>query len=385
MSTGGGDVSLSEEQRLLKESADRFVANEYSFERRRELAGSGEGFSREVWSQFAELGWLGVVMPEDHGGLGGSVSDVAVLLEALGRGLVVEPYVPTVLLGGGLVAAAGNDDQKAALIPPLVEGGLMLAFAYAEPRSRFNLAEVATRAEKDGRGYVLRGHKSVVFNAAAADKIVVTARTAGGSRDAEGITLFIVDGEAEGLSKRSYATQDGLRAAEVSLDGVRVGADAVLGGVDQGLPVVERVVDTATVAVCAEAVGAMDALVAMTREHLNTRKQFGVTIGHFQVLQHALVDMFTELELSRAITYRAAGALGDDDAQGAARAASAAKVRTGKGGRLVGQNAVQLHGGMGMAEELAVGHYFKRLSMIDVTFGNAGFHLKRFAGLGATV
>ena len=381
------DFSLTDEQKMLKESAERFIERDYAFAVRQELVASELGFGRENWARFAELGWLAVALPEAHGGLGGSLLDVAVLMEAFGRGLVVEPYVASVMLGGGLVALAGTEAQKDALLPPLAEGNLMLALAHGEPQSRFNLADVETTAKEatDGYdGYVLDGHKSVVLNAAAADKIVVSARTSGAVRDGDGITLFLVDRQTDGVALRPYVTQDGRRAAEVGLAGVKVGGVDVLGAVGGGLPHVERVVDDAIVAVAAEAVGAMDALIAATREYLKTRQQFGVPIGDFQVLQHRVVDMFMACELSRALTYRAAAWQADADARARGRAASALKVQIGKAGKLVGQQAVQLHGAMGMTDELAVGHYFKRLTMIGALFGDAGHHLERFVALGGT-
>ena len=379
------DFSLTDEQKLLKESAERFIERDYSFAARQKLAAGELGFSRENWATFAGLGWLAVALPEAHGGLGGSLLDVAVIMEAFGRGLVVEPYVPAVVLGGGLVALAGDEAQKDALLPPLAEGRLMLALAHGEPQSRFDLADVeATAKEATGGhgGYVLDGRKRVVFNAAAADKIIVSARTSGAARDRDGITLFLVDRQGDGLSLRPYATQDGRRAAEVGLAGVRVGGGDVLGAIGGGLPLVERVVDDAIVAVAAEAVGAMDALIAATGDYLKTRQQFGVPIGDFQVLQHRLVDMFMACELSRALAYRVAASQGDADARARGRAASALKVQIGKAGKLVGQQAVQLHGGMGMTDELAVGHYFKRLTMIGALYGDTDYHLGRFTALG---
>jgi alkylation response protein AidB-like acyl-CoA dehydrogenase len=376
------DFTLSDEQKLLQDSVGRFVERDYTFDTRQKLAASEDGFSRDIWAKFAELGWLALPLPEDHGGLGGSSFDVALLMEAFGGGLVLEPYVPSVILGGGLLASGGSEALCAELLPRLAEGGLMLAVAYAEPQSRFNLADVETRAEAKGGGYVLTGHKSVVFNGPAADRIVVSARTAGGPRDTDGITLFLLDPAADGVERRAYPTQDSLRAAELRLDGAEVSGDDVLGPVDGGLALLEAAVDRAITAVGAEAVGAMQALVGQTQEYLKNRKQFGVPIGSFQVLQHRMVDMFTEHETTRALAYRAAASVDTEDAKARAKAASALKVRVGRAGKFVGQQAVQLHGGMGMTDELPVGHYFKRLAMIDTMFGNADFHLTRFANLG---
>ncbi len=373
------DGGLTEEQALLKDSVERFIERDYPFDQRRDLAAGEEGFGRAVWARFAEFGWLAAPLPEAHGGLGGTPVEVAILMEAFGRGLVLEPYLSTVILGGGLLSLAGSDAQKAALLPPLAEGKLLLAFAYAEPQSRYNPGDVETRAEPRGDAYLLNGRKSVVFHAATADKLIVSARTAGAARDAAGIGLFLVDREAEGLALRAYPTVDGLRAAELRLEDVTVDGGAAVGEAGGALPIIEQVLDRATIAVCAEAVGTMGALLEATRAYLETRTQFGVPIGSFQVLQHRVVDMFMAYELSRALVYRAAAAA--EDAADRAAAASAAKVQVGKAGRMIGQAAIQLHGGMGMTEELAIGHHFKRLSMIGALFGDTDHHLRRFAAL----
>jgi len=377
------DIALSEEQQLLKDSAERFIERDYTFDTRRRLAETEEGFDRGVWQQFAELGWLGLAMPEDHGGFDGTLADTAVLMEALGRGLVVEPYLSTVLLGGGLLRYGGNADQQAALIPPMIAGETLLAFAFTERQSRYNLANVETTARADGGGYVLDGAKGVVMHGASAHKLIVSARVSGNSRDEAGISLFLIDGDADGVSRRAYPTVDGLHGAEVSLDGVTVGDDDVVGEASAAYPLIERVIDEASVATCAEAVGVMAVLVDATVEYLKTREQFGAPIGSFQVLQHRAVDMFNELELSRALVHRAAAAIASsDDALNRARSASAAKVQVGRAGKLIGQQAIQLHGGMGMTDELFVSHYFKRLTMIGTLFGDADHHLKRYTALG---
>ncbi len=374
------DFSLSTEQQLLKDSVERFVQDDYPFERRREIVASDEGFSAEVWATFAELGWLGIPFAEDLGGSAGSPVETLIVMEAIGRGLLVEPYLASVVLGGGIVDAGGDSAQKEALLPPLIQGELRLALAYAEPQSRFDLNDVGLSARTQDGGYVLEGHKCVVFHAAAAHRIVVSARTSGEKRDRDGITLFIVDGAAEGLSRRDYPTVDGLRASDLTFAGVRLSADAVVGEVDGGLPLLELVIDRATAAVCAEALGAMDVLLRATGEYLRTRQQFGRPIGDFQVLQHRMVDMFMECEQSRSMTYMATLKLDAPEPE-RKKAVSAAKVHIGKAGRFVGQQAVQLHGGMGMTDELNVSHYFKRLTMIDTLFGNADHHLDRFASL----
>lgn len=373
------DFTFTDEQRLLKESAERFLEKEYPFAARRRSTENAPGFSRETWKAFAELGWLGIEIPEDLGGLGGSGVDTSVLMEAFGGALVVEPYLATCVLGAGVVRLAGSSAQKQALLPRLAAGEALLAFAFAEPGSRYELARAATRADRNHAGFLLEGRKAVVFDAADADAIVVTARTAGGVADRNGITLFLVESGAKGFSRRDYATVDGRRASDITLDRVAVGSGAVIGDVDAGLPVVELVIDGGIAAVCAEAAGIMAALNKQTLDYLKTRRQFGRPLAEFQVLQHRMVDMFAACELSKSMAYMAAVRAGDDDAGTRAKAVSAAKVQIGKAGRFVGQQAVQLHGGMGMTDELPVGHYFKRLTMIDTLFGGVDFHLRRFA------
>ncbi|MGE0154143.1 MAG: acyl-CoA dehydrogenase family protein [Reyranellaceae bacterium] len=372
------DLSLNDDQNMLKDSVERFVRENYAFETRRKNAATNTGWLESNWAKFAELGWLGIPFAEEAGGLGWGMVETAIVMEQFGRGLVLEPYLPTVLLGGEAIARGGSAAQKQAVLPALIEGRKQMALAFAERQSRYNLADVATTAKKDGAGYVLSGHKGVVFNGPAADHIVVAARTAGGQRDAKGITLFVVDKNAKGLSRRDYPTQDALRASEIALDKVAVGADAVLGTVDDGLALLEEVIDRATVAACAEAVGCMDALNAATHEYIKTRKQFGVPIGKFQVLQHRMVDMFTHAQESRSMVLMATLKIDDADPAVRRKAASAVKVQIGKSGRFVGQGAVQLHGGMGVTDELNVSHYFKRLTMIDSIFGNQQFHLTRY-------
>jgi pimeloyl-CoA dehydrogenase small subunit len=375
------DFSLSEEQQLLKDSVDRFVREEYELETRRKLVASDDGFSRDNWKMMAELGWLGVALPEEFGGIEGGPVETMVIMEGFGEGLVVEPYFATVVLGGNLILEAGNDAQKSELLPAMSGGELMMAFAYAERQSRFDLADVEFKAEKSGGGYVLNGHKGVVLHAACADKIIVSARTSGGSRDANGITLFIVDAGAAGLGRRDYPTVDGLRASELTFENVQVGADAVLGEVDKGLPVIEKVVGKAIAALCAEAVGCMKVLHETTNDYLKQRTQFGAPLSKFQVLQHRMVDMFMEYEQARSMSYMVTLKCEDEDPVERAKAVSAAKVQIGNSGRFVGQQSVQLHGGMGMTDELHVGHYFKRLTMIDTMFGNKDYHLRRFSNL----
>ncbi len=375
------EFTLSDEQLLFQESVESFTAKQYDADKRRALAESDDGFSRAHWAHYAELGWLSLGIDEAHGGLGGTALDMAVLMEGFGRGLVVEPYLSSVVMGGAALELAANEGQKSAFLPALGAGELLLTFAFAEPRARYDLATVATTAEKGDGGYVLNGHKSVVFHAASADKIIVSARTAGAANDRDGISLFLLERRASGLSLQSYATVDGGRAAEIML------ADAegeLLGEAGQAYAIIEAVIDRAIIALCAEAIGIMQTLIEMTRAYLDNRKQFGVPIAKFQVLQHQLVDMYMAHELSKALTYRAAAAIGSADTTARARAASAVKVQIGKAGTMIGQQAIQLHGGMGMTDELALGHYFKRLSMIETLFGNTDHHRRRFAALPGT-
>jgi len=332
------------------------------------------------WKQFAELGLLAAPLPEEHGGLGGGAVDAAVVMEEFGKALVVEPYVPTVIIGGGLLKHGGSDAQKSEWLNKIAAGETMMAFAFAEPQGRYNLADLTTSAKKQGSGYVLNGQKAVVIGAPWADQLVVTARTAGGQRDTKGVSVLLVDKKAKGVSSRDYPTVDGLRAAEITFENVEVPAANVIGPADDALPLIERVVDEAIAATCAEATGCMKVLVDTTVAYSKQRKQFGVPIGKFQVLQHRMVDMFVNYEQSVSITLMVTLKLDESDAE-RAKAASAAKVTIGKSGRFVGQSAVQIHGGMGMTDELNVGHYFKRLTMIDALYGNADHHLKRYAAL----
>jgi pimeloyl-CoA dehydrogenase small subunit len=377
------DFSFSDEQTLLRDSVERFVQHDYTFAARQKIVKTEAGFSREHWKTFADLGWLAVPFTEADGGIGGGPIETMLIMEQFGRGIVVEPYVPTVVLAGGLLRLAGKKAQKEAWLPRIIDGSAQAAFAFAEPQGRFNLADLATTASPDGDGYVLNGHKCVVLNGPSADLLVVSARTSGAQRARNGVSLFLVDAKTAGVRRRDYPTVDALRASEVHLDGVRVGKNAVLGRVGGALPVIEQVIDEATLAIGAEAVGCMEVLYKTTVEYCKTRVQFGQPIGKFQVLQHRMVDMFMEYEQSKSLMYMAAMRLAEGYGDEAKRAVSAFKVQVGKSGRFVGQNAVQLHGGMGMTEELNVGHYFKRLTMIDTLFGNVDHHLKRFGALAA--
>jgi len=375
------DFSLSEEQQLLRDSVERFVRESYSPEQRRKLIDSEAGFSEAHWQRMAELGWLGVSVPEELGGIGGGPVEVMVLMEAFGAGLVLEPYLSSVVLGGALVQAAGSQQQQEAILPALIAGSHKLAFAYVEAQAGYDLFDVETTAVARDGGFVLDGAKGVVLGAPAADALIVSARTAGASRDRQGIGLFLVPREAAGVALRSYRTMDGLRAAEVRLDHVQVAGDAALGDPEGALPIMERVADSATAALCAEAVGAMDVLVDATNEYLQAREQFGRPIASFQALQHQLVDMLIAREEARSIMYVATLRLAEEDAGERAKAVSAAKHLIGRHGLMVGERSVQLHGGMGMCDEMQVGHFFKRLAMIDIMLGDHAWHLKRYARL----
>lgn len=373
------DLSYSDEQKLLRDSAERFAEDHGGTENLRAMRDTQEGFSRDKWKQMAELGWLALPFPEEMGGLDGTPVETLVLVEALGAGLVVEPYFSTVVLGGGALRAAANKSQQQKIIPGVVEGKTLLALAYGEPQARFDLFDVTSTAEKNGDGYLLNGHKAVVLHGGTADKIIVSARTSGDQRERDGISLFIVDGDASGLTRRAYPTVDGSRAAEVILENVQVGADALLGQEGGGLAILETVSNEAIAALCAEAVGAMKVLLDTTVEYTKTREQFGQAIGKFQVLRHRMADMMMEYEQAKSMALVAALKLDAEDLVERRKAISAAKVQIGQSGRFVGQEAVQLHGGMGMTDELSVGHYFKRLTMLDVLFGNVDHHLKQFS------
>lgn len=376
------DFSFTEEQTLLRNSVQRFIQDRYDFETRRRLVASEEGWSRDNWRQFAELGLLAAPFPEEFGGLGGSAVETMIILEEFGRGLVVEPYLPSVVLAGTALLHGGSSAQKKEMIPAIAAGASVFALAHAEPQARYDLFDVQTSARRAGKDFVLDGHKAVVLAAPWADRLILSARTGGGPRERDGITLFLVDADARGLSMRAYPTIDGMRAAEVVLDGVRVGPDAVLGEVDNGLKLLEQVSDAGIAALCAEAIGSMKVLHEDTLEHTKTRRQFGQPLASFQVLQHRMVDMFMAYEQSVSMTYMVTLKLIEAaDTAERLRAASAAKVQIGKAGRFIGQQAVQLHGGMGMTEELRVGHHFKRLTMIDIHFGDVDHHLRRYASL----
>lgn len=379
------DFDLTDEQSILKDSLDRLLADNYGFEARKGFMASPEGWSADMWSRYAEMGLMALPFAETDGGIGGGPVETMIVMEALGKVLALEPYLSTVVLGGGFVRLGGNAAQKAEFTPRIADGSQKLAFAQVERNSRFDLHHVETVARRDGGDYVISGEKGVVLHGDSADRLIVTARTAGAPRDPKGIGIFLVDATAPGVSRRGYVMQDGTRGAEIVFDKVKVPADDVLGDPEDGLPLVERVVDQAIAALSAEAVGVMSAMHGLTVDYLKVRKQFGVPIGAFQVLQHKAVDMYVALEQARSITLYATMMADSDDADDRARAMHAAKTEIGRGGRLVGENAIQLHGGVGMTMEYAVGHYFKRATMIDLTFGDSDHHLRALADLGGSI
>ena len=376
------DFNFTEEQTMIRDSLERLIREKYEFEIRQKAIHSDSGWQPEIWQQVAELGLFMAPFSEEDGGLGGGPIDTMIVMEEFGKGLVVEPFIPSVVCGGGFLKHAGTAEQKEHHLTAIMDGSQIFAFAYAEPRGRFNFADLETAAKKDGSDYVLNGHKAVVIGAPWATHLIVTARTSGGRRDADGISVFIVEKTAVGVTTRDYPTVDGRRASEVYFENVKVPGKHLVGEYDNGLPLIELVADEAATALCAEACGVMKVANTMTLEYSRTRKQFGVPIGSFQVLQHRMVDMFMEHEQAISMAYMATLNL-DEDAATRQKAVSAAKVRIGQAGRYVGQEAIQIHGGMGMTDELAVGHYFKRLTMIDTEFGNVDHHMKRYTRLGA--
>lgn len=372
------DFQLSEEQNMLADSVESWLQDKYDFERWRKLVKTDLGYDDANWKTMAELGWLGIPLPEDFGGMGGGAVDVALLAERFGRHLVAEPYFSTVILGAGLILAAGDDGQKNEWLPAIAEGKAKWAFAFAEHGARYALNEVQCIARKGPDGWTLDGKKIVVWDAASADKLIVLARTTGKPDDADGLGLFVVDAGGAGVSRQDYRTVDNRRASDIRFD--HAPALAVLGDPARALPAVEAVMDQAISFLAAEAVGAMQALHETTLAYVKQRKQFGRAIGEFQVIQHRLVDMMMQVEQARSLALLASLKV-DAPVKERAKAEAAAKVQIGRSGKWVGQQAVQVHGGMGMTDELNVGHYFKRLMMIDTTFGNADHHQRRFASL----
>lgn len=370
----------TEERRMLADSLNRFIAERYGFETRDRIAASSEGYSAEMWQQFAELGVIGALLREEDGGFGGAGFDIAVVFEALGRGLVLEPFLGSAVLAAEAISAAGNDEQKGRLAS-IADGSAIAGFAHDEPETHYELARVATRAERSGDGWVLNGAKAVVAQGEAADWFVVSARTSGAIDDEAGISLFVVTKEAAGLQVLGTPTIDGGRVAELTFTDLKLDAGALLGEEGQGYAVLERAVGRGVLALCAESLGAMEAAKAATLDYLRTRKQFGVPIGSFQALQHRMADLLLEIEQARSAVINAAAAL-DSERIVRERALSAAKTSIGRIGTLVAEECIQLHGGIGMTWELPLAHYAKRLVMIDHQLGDEDHHLARYIALG---
>ncbi|MEW5009240.1 MAG: acyl-CoA dehydrogenase family protein [Cycloclasticus sp.] len=374
------NFNLSEEQNMLKDSVSRFVQNQYDFDTRRKFVGTEEGFSRENWQTFADLGWLSIPFTEAQGGFAGSVLDSMVVMEEMGKGLVAEPFVATVLLFGGLLSKSSNSASYQSTMQAIIDGEVQGAFAYLERQSRFEVTDIKTTATKNSDGYSLNGEKTVVFNGASADKIIVSARTSGEQFDQQGISLFMIDANAQGIEKTTYRLMDGQCVANIVLNDVQVSADQLVGELDVAYPLMQTVINEVMIAICAEALGIMQVLNETTIEYAKTRKQFGVAIGSFQALQHRMVDTFMACEQSQSLLLRAAGshAAGNEESE---LDILALKVMIGRAGKLIGGEAIQIHGGMGITDELNVGHYVKRLMMINTTFGDADYHQQKFSAI----
>ena len=373
------DFDLTDDQRLLTDSVTRLLGNEYGFEQRKALLKTETGWSEKLWTQYAELGLLGLPIAEDFGGFGGGPVDIMLLMQAFGRHLVLEPYLATVVLGATAIKLAGSAAQQDEILTGIASGETKLAFAHSERQARYDMTDVLTTAKPNAGGFILEGAKSVVLHGDCADRLVVSARTAGDRDDARGLSLFLVDGNASGVARRGYTLRDGTRAAEISLSGVQVGRDALLGEPDQALGTIIRVTEAGIAATGAEVIGAMETMQAMTLDYLKTRQQFGKPIGENQALQHRAAEMLVAMEQGRSMAMLAAMMVDEPDAEERARNIAMAKVGVGQAGRFVSQNAVQLHGGIGMTEEYAVGHFFRRVMVVEHMFGDTAYHLDKLA------
>ena len=376
------DFEYSSDQQLLKDSVTRLLADHYDFESRKRYLAAGGG-SREVWQQFAELGLLGLPFGESHGGLGAGAVELLIVMEAFGRHLVLEPYLATIVLGGGCLRYAATEQLQQELLPKVIAGAHRLAFAHSERQARFDLADVATTARRGGKGWVLKGAKKYVLHGESADHLIVSARVSGAQRDRQGLGLFVVDSRSPGVERRGYFTQDGTSAADITLADVHVDSGWVLGEPGDALPIIEKVAAEGIAAACAEAVGAMERAFEITVDYLKTRKQFGTPIGSFQALQHRAVDMLVALEQARSMALYAAMMSSEPDAETRDQALSAAKIQICRSGRFIGEQAVQLHGGIGVTEECQVGHYYRRLTMLELLFGDAAHHLSLLTATGS--
>jgi alkylation response protein AidB-like acyl-CoA dehydrogenase len=376
------DFTVSEEQSMLADSVAKFIENDYDFESRQKAADSDLGYSAELWNTFAELRWTAVPFDEDDGGLGGGPIEMMLMMEQFGRGLLVEPFLANIVLAGGVLRRVANDQQKTDLLAEIISGEKQAALAFAEPQARFNINDVATSATADGDGYVINGSKTLVLNGGSAELLIIPARTGGEQTDEDGITLFAVAADADGVAVSSYKTVDGQQAAEIVFENVAVDDASVLGEVGNGFSTLQAVVDEATLAVCAEAVGIIRTLQDKTVEYVKNRVQFGVPIGSFQALQHRLVESLMDCEQSQSLLLWSA-MVNDSDGPDARKSIHALKHQIGTAGVSVAKEAVQMHGGMGVTWELDVAHYFKRLTAIDLLFGNADYHLDKYILLSA--
>jgi len=374
------NFELSEEQKMIQQSVERFVQENYDLTNRVKISSEDPGYSQDYWTAMAELGWLGLAFSEEDGGFGGNQIDTLVLMEQFGKGLVLEPFLANIVLGGGAIKRGGTSAIKESVLPNLIEGNLQVTLAYAEEQSRFDIEDVATAAREDGNNFIINGKKSMVLNAESADKIVVVARTNGSQVDEDGISLFLVDATSAGIERENFPTVDGLRASEITFTDVEVSSDNLIGEKDKGFSILQAVVNDAILALSAEAVGAMEVLYKDTVEYTQQREQFDHPLSDFQVLQHRMVDMFMEYEQCKSLLLRATMETVQDPIL-AQRTVHALKHLIGKSGIFVGESAVQLHGGMGVTEELRIGHFFKRLLVIDSQFGNSDFHLDKFTSL----
>jgi len=372
------NFDLSEEQQLIQDSVARFVADNYELEKRRKQSESDPGYSEDHWKTFAELGWLCLPFSEEDGGIGGDAVDVMVVMEEFGKGLVLEPYLASVVLGGGVLRRTLEGERRTELIGGIIDGSLKFALAHTEEQSRWDLNDVTTSARAEGDDFMLNGAKCVVQNAQTADWLIVSARTSGGQTDTSGISLFLVDAKADGVKIEGYPTVDGLRAAEVTLENLPVDADALLGTKDEGHEVLRTVANEATLALCAEALGGLERLYKDTVAYTQEREQFDHPLADFQTVQHRLVEMFMEYEQCKSMVVRATLEFAQEG-NAAERTISGCKYLIGEAGKFISENAVQLHGGMGVTEELAIGHFFKRQFVIDNQFGNTDWHLERYA------
>ncbi len=374
------DFSLTEEQQLLQDSINQFIEREYTFDDRKKYLDSEKGFNEENWKTFGSLGWLGMPFSEVDGGYNGGPVDVMVIMENLGKGLIVEPYVPSILLSGKILADLGSDDQKSNYLHPMISGEKIITFAYIEPQSRFNLSDCLTKATVSDDGFVLDGYKALVHSASASDTLIVSARTSGNQCDEKGISLFLVDANAKGVSLRNYSTIDGGKASELTLENVTVPKDSLLGVMDEGFSTIDNAIDLATLGICAEAVGIMGKMNEMTLEYTKTREQFEQKLSQFQALQHRMVDNFMHYEQSKSLLVMCAAKM-NDNTEDKKKALASLKYQIGLSGKHIGEESIQLHGGMGVTDEMHIGHYFKRLTTIRTLYGNSDYHLSNYASL----